>query len=279
MVVYATLAELRRYLALADDQTTDDDVLLVALETASRLIEGYTGRHFAPLHAARAYSVPDGRELLLGADLLELSSVTNGDGSAIPLDAVHAQPGGVAVAASLVLDRTRAVFTHDGDPVDAVQVAGVWGYHPDWTRAWTDSGDAVADNPLSADAVTLTVSDADAPLATGYGVRFAVGQLVRIGDEYLGVQAVDAGANTLTVARGVRGTTAASHAQGADIDVYAVPGDIRGVCLRLASWLYKQPDAGFVQPSGGLRGALVVPPALPDDVQQMLAPYVRVRVA
>ncbi len=279
MVIYATLAELRRYLALASDQTTDDDVLLMALETASRLIESYTGRHFAPRHAARVYSIPGGRELLLGADLLELSSVTNGDGSAISLDAVHVQPAGAVVGASLVLDRTRAVFTHTGDPVDAVQVAGVWGYHPDWAHAWADSGDAVANNPLSADADTLAVSDADAPLATGYGVRFAVGQLLRTGDEYLAVLAVDAGANELTVARGVCGTTAASHAQGTGIDVYAVPGDIRGVCLRLASWLYKQPDAGFVQPSGGLRGALIVPPALPDDVQRMLAPYVRIRVA
>jgi len=76
----------------------------------------------------------------------------------------------------------------------------------------------------------------------------------------------------------VNGTTAASHANGSVIEVYEVPADVHGACLRLASWLYKQPDAGFVQPSGGLRGALVVPPALPDEVREMLTPYVRVRV-
>jgi len=47
----------------------------------------------------------------------------------------------------------------------------------------------------------------------------------------------------------------------------------------VVSWLYKQKDAGFVQSAGSLRGQVVVPPALPGDVQQILAPYVRVRVA
>ncbi|MCD4686116.1 MAG: hypothetical protein K8S97_09290, partial [Anaerolineae bacterium] len=185
---------------------------------------------------------------------------------------------GTAVAPCLELDRTQAEFAHDGDPVAALSVEGTWGYHPDWDNAWADSGDTVQDNPLSSSATTLTVSDVDAAQVTGYGQRFAVGQLLRIEDEYLHVLALNTTSNTLTVARGVNGTTAASHAQNTQIDVYAVPADVRGACLRMASWLYKQPDAGFVQAAGGLRGAFTVPPALPDDVQQILAPYVRVRV-
>lgn len=277
MNLYATLADLRRYLALDGAQTGDDDLLLALLSTASRLIDGYAARQFTPVQATRVYSVSTPGVLLLDADLLALASVTNGDGSPIALDAMHVQPA-EAVASSLVLDRTRAAFTHAGDPVDAIQVRGTWGYHPDWTHAWTDSGDTVQDDPLSASATTLTVADADAALATGYGARFAVGQLLRVADEYLHVLAVDAETNTLTVQRGANGTTAAEHAQGAAIAVYAVPADIRGACLRLASWLYRQPDTGFVQPAGGLRGTLVVPPALPDDVRQILAPYVRLRV-
>lgn len=277
MNLYATLADMRRYLALDGAQTGDDDLLLTLLSTASRLIDGYTARQFIPVQAVRTYTVRDAGELLLGADLLALASVTNGDGSAIALDAVHVQPA-EAVTSSLVLDRTRAAFTHKGDPVDALQVRGTWGYHPDWARAWADSGDTVQDAPLSASAATITVADADAALATGYGARFAVGQLLRIADEYLHVLAVNTATNTLTVQRGANGTSAAEHAQGSAIAVYAVPADIRGACLRLASWLYRQPDTGFVQPAGGLRGTLIVPPALPDDVRQILAPYVRVRV-
>lgn len=278
MNVYATLADLRRYLALGSTQTTDDDLLLALLEAASRLVEGYTGRHFVPVQRTRTYSVTRAGQLLLHDDLLALASVSNGDGSTIPLDAVHVLPD-AAVASVLVLDRTRAVFTHSGDPVGALQVTGTWGYHPDWARAWACTGDTVQDDPLAADATTITVADADAPLATGYGARFAVGQLLRIESEYLQVLAVNAATDTLTVTRGANGTAAAAHAQGTSIEVYEVPADVRTACLRAASWLYKQPDAGFVQAAGGLRGALVVPPAMPQDVQQILAPYVRVRVS
>ena len=278
MNLYATLADLRRYLALSAAQTADDDLLLELLRAASRLIEGFTGRRFYPRRQTRTYTVQRAGVLLLDDDLLTLQAVTNGDGQAIPLAAVHTLPSGW-VASRLELDRGQAAFTHSGDPVDALAVQGLWGFHPAWEDAWEDSGDSVQDAPLSAAATTLTVTDADAPDARGYGQRFAVGQLLRIGDEYLHVLAVDTSANTLTVARGVNGTDAVEHAQGTPIEVYAVPDDVRSACLRLASWLYRQPDAGFVQVGGGLSGRLVVPPALPDDVQAILAPYVRVRVA
>ena len=278
MNLYATLADLRRYLALNTAQTADDDLLLELLRAASRLIEGYAARRFYPRHQTRTYTVQRADVLLLDDDLLELQALTNGDGQPIPLAAVHAQPAG-RVASRLVLDRGQAVFTHSGAPTDALAVQGIWGFHPFWEEAWPTSGDSVQNAPLTADAAALNVTDADAPDVRGYGARFAVGQLLRIGDEYLHVLAVDTAANVLTVARGVNGTQATEHVQGTPIDVYSVLDDVRSACLRLASWLYRQPDAGFVQVGGGLSGRLVVPPALPNDVQAILTPYVRVRVA
>ncbi|MBN2303077.1 MAG: hypothetical protein JXQ72_01280 [Anaerolineae bacterium] len=279
MNVYATMDELRRYLGLSASQTGDDDLLLVLLGAASRLIETYTGRHFYPVLETRAYSYQDPAWLLLDADLLSLDTLTNGDGNTIDSGAYHLRPAGEAVKSGVLLDRTQAVFAHDGDPVDAIQVAGTWGFHPAWPEAWTDSGDSVQDNPLSASATTITVNDADAVGAAGYWARFAVGHLLRIESEYLHVLAVDAATNTLTVARGVNGTTAAAHVQDTGIDIYQPPEDVRQVCWRVAAWLYKQKDAGFVQMAGGLRGQIAVPPALPADVEQVLAAYVRVGVA
>jgi len=277
--IYATLDDLRDVLRLDEEQTSDDGLLLALLDAASRLIEGFAGRQFYPQRASRRYTVTDPQRLCLGADLLELHSLTNGDGSLIPAAAIHLEPAGLAVRSSLVLDRTQAAFTHNGDPVDALVVDGMWGYHPDWATAWRASGDTVQNDPLDVADTALLVSDADAPWPTGFGRRFAAGHLIRIGDESLHVLAVDAGANTLTVARGVNGTTATTHTLGATIDVYQPPADVRQACLRVATWLYKQPDAGFVQRAAGLRGQVIVPPALPEDVQQILAPYVRVRVA
>lgn len=279
MNVYATLSDTRRYLGLTAAQTGDDDLLLVLLGAASRLIEQFTGRRFYPVRQTHAYAAGDPGCLLLRDDLLALHSLTNGDGSAISAAAYHLAPAGAAVSTAVLLDRTQAAFTHDGDPIDAIEVDGTWGYHLAWPDAWIDSGDSVQDNPLASDAAALTVGDADAPTLTGYGTRFAVGQLLRVEDEYLHVLAIDTTTNVLTVARGVNGTTAASHAQATAIEVYAPPADIRQVCLRVVSWLHKQKDAGFVQAAGSLRGQIAVPPALPDDVQQILEPYVRVRVA
>jgi hypothetical protein len=174
--VYATLADLRRYLGLTSAQTGDDDLLLMLLGAASRLIEGYAARQFYPARQTRAYTVDDPALLLLHGDLLHVHSLTNGDGSAIATAAYHLEPAGEAVKSSILLDRTQAVFTHDGDPVDAIAIDGTWGYHPGWPEAWTDSGDSVQDDPLGASATALAVTDADAPGPTGYGARFAVGQ-------------------------------------------------------------------------------------------------------
>lgn len=278
MTGYATLDALRRTLGLTADQTGDDSLLRGALAAASRLIEAYTGRWFAPVIQTRRYCLPEGGVLLLDGDLLALDTLTNGDGTVIPAGALHLHPAAGSVKASIVLDRTQAAFVCVGDPVDAIQVTGVWGYHPDWATAWRDSGDAVADDPLAADAVTVTVSDADGADAAGESPRFAAGQLLTLDAEYLRVLAVDAETNTLSVARGVHGSTAAQHAEGSALAVYQPPADIVQVSLRVAAWLYRQKDAGYVQVAGGLRGQMTVPPALPEDVQQILAPYVRVRV-
>jgi hypothetical protein len=276
--IYTTLADIRRHLGLSSTQTDDDDLLLSLLGAAARLIDAYTGRRFYPVRETHTYTCDDPGLLLLRDDLLTLHSLTNGDGSALSSAVYHLHPSALAVKSSLVLDRTQAVFTHDGDPVDAISVDGTWGYHPDWPNAWASSGDSVQDNPLSSSATFITVTDADAPESTGYGQRFAVGQLLRIESESVHVLAVDTTQNKLTVARGVNGTTAASHVKNTVIDIYRPPEDVRQVCLRVATWLYKQQDTGFSLAAGSLHGQMIVPAALPDDVQQVLTPYRRVQV-
>lgn len=278
MNIYGTLTDLRRYLSLSSAQTADDGLLLALIGTAARLIDAYTGRRFYPVRQTHAYSCDNPARLLLQDDLLTLHSLTNGDGSVLSPAVYHLHPAAAAVKSSIMLDRTQTAFIHTGDPLDAITVDGTWGYHPDWSNAWFDSGDSVQDNPLSDSATLLTVTNADAPELTGYGQRFAVGQLLRIEDEYLHVLAVNTIQNRLTVSRGVNGTTAASHAQSTAIAIYHPPQDVQQVGLRIAAWLYKQQDAGFALATGHLRGQMIVPPALPDDVQQVLEPYRRVRV-
>ena len=68
------------------------------------------------------------------------------------------------------------------------------------------------------------------------------------------VTAFDA-AGTLTVRRGAHGL--AMHAAEAPLLIYT-RRRMAQVCLRVAAWLYRQKDAGWVQQAGGLRGQVVV---------------------
>ncbi len=269
MLTYATLHQLRRYLGLKDAQTADDALLSTLLDAASRLIERYTGRCFYPVRGVQRYDCRRAFALVFDRDLLALHTLTNGDGRPIDLADVHLQPPGGPVFGGLLLDKTRAAFVYVDDPLEALAVDGTWGYHPDWANAWRDSGAALAE-PLDAAADGLRLS--------GSGAAFEPGQLVRAGDEYMTVVAFDA-AGTLTVRRGAHGTSPHAHAAEAPLLIYTPPPDVAQVCLRVAAWLYRQKDAGWVQQAGGLRGQVVVPPALPDDVALVLGPYVRLRVA
>jgi len=271
MDTYATLAQLRRYLGLRDAQTGDDALLGALLDAASRLIERHTGRRFSPRRSVQRYDCRRPFELLLRDDLLALHALINGDGTLIDLAHVRLEPPDGPVYAGLALDRARAAFVYDGDPAGALAVDGTWGYHPDWPAAWRDSGAAVADDPLDAEATTIHLS--------GSGAVFEAGHLLRAGDEYLRVNGSDPLAGTLTVGRGANGTTPQAHPAGTALAIYAPPADVVQVCLRVAGWLYRQKDAGWVQAAGGLRGQVTVPPALPDDVALILGPYVRLRVA
>ncbi len=265
--MYATLDDLRRYVGLAVGQTADDGLLVSLLRAASRLIDSYTGRHFEPERRTRTYTPDHPARLDLHADLLALHALTNGE--VIPLLAVQLGPANEAVKSSI--DLQEAAFSYQAALVD-----GTWGFHPNWASAWADSADSVQDDPLLAGAGCVTVSDAGA-LVDGLA-RFQIGQLLQIESEYLRVLAVDAESNSLTVERGVNGTSAAEHALGTAILIYGPPDDVRLICLRVAAWLYRQKDAGFLVAAGGLRGQIVVPQALPPDVEQVLAPYVRLRV-
>ena len=117
MNTYATLTDLRRRLGLSASQTADDGLLHSYLGAASRLIDAYTGRHFYPKRETRFYSYQSPAQLMLDADLLTLHTLTNGDGSDIPLAACHLQPGG-SVKSSILLDQTQALFMAGSDPVD-----------------------------------------------------------------------------------------------------------------------------------------------------------------
>ncbi|MGQ9887521.1 MAG: hypothetical protein ACUVSX_03430 [Aggregatilineales bacterium] len=238
MHTLATLHALRLHLGLGSADSADDARLAHALRAASVHLERLAGRRFSPRREAIVHRADRrSRTLLLRDDLLALAGLTDAvTGQPIPLASVVCLPEGGGPFYGL----RRA----DGAAFPAaLTVEGVWGWHDRWAEAWTASGDAVQNNPLAADAATISVQDADGPAADGASPRFQAGQLLRVGDEYLRLLAVDAQSNTLTTARGAHGTAAAAHSSGSTIAVYRTAPDVELLCLRWAAWLYREPDA------------------------------------
>ncbi len=237
MNTFVTLHRLRQHLGFAATDTSEDSRLLTLLEAATALLERGTQRRFTPRQAtiAHSFNLYDSAGLLLQEDLLSLTGLINGDNSSISLTDV------VMLAGELRLIN-GAVFVYETTPLNAIDVMGIWGYHDDWHNAWRSSGDTVQNNPLSSAALSLTVTDADGADGENETPRFQVGQLLKIENEYLRVLAVNTTTNVLTVLRGANGTTAASHAQNVAISIYQPPHDAALVCLRLAAWLYREPD-------------------------------------
>jgi uncharacterized phiE125 gp8 family phage protein len=131
MSSYATLSAVKAYLRVSG---AGDDTLLTDLVTrASRMIDDHCGRWFITRQETRAYdaigSHITGRLLLLDADLLSLTSLTNGDGAAISPQNVILRPVNWPPYFGISLRQESGLaWTYSGDPVGAISVAGTWGY-------------------------------------------------------------------------------------------------------------------------------------------------------
>ncbi len=249
MYTITTLDRLKARLGLTT--AADDMRLLAALQAASAQIERGTGRRFCPTVAAIPHDIEPSTpgELILADDLLELTALADASGD---LDTANVLllPGGESASILRRFDYTA--FQWDVSREQAVTVTGVWGWHDDAAQMWRLSGDTLA-GALDDTATAFTAADAGGADIMGESPRFQVGHLLRIEGEYLRVLSVDTATNTVTVLRGVNGTTAASHAAGTVVETYQPPADIAMLVLRWAAWLYREPDNRL---SGG------VPPVL-----------------
>lgn len=294
-VTYCGLDEFKMYIGQVDLSTPhpDDNVLKRFLVAASRAIEQKVTngvqptRFFYPRLATYTFDHPedDPSVLNLRDDLLELTTLTTANGTVTisspdyllfhhqriygrtPYSAIRLQPNG-----------TASSFSYTGTPYGANSVAGVWGYHDDWPNAFEDSTDTVVDNPLSSSTTTITVNDVDGDDLSGISPRFQSMQLLKIEDEYVWVTNADVDTNTLTVRRGVCGTTAAEHIQATPISIYRPMANLRLAFEMWAYHLYRRRDSIGTpdqRPLAAAKGILVFPPSVPKEVEDILMPYMK----
>lgn len=253
---YTTLTSVKRQKGIPQGSTdpllpsTDDDRLQEALEWASGWITDQTfGRVFVPVYDSRyyrrddvyypGYDSSDGL-LQLGADLLAVDTLTNGDGTAIagtqyellPLNRWPKQEIGLRYGGGAAWN-----FDHRGS---TGTVTGFWGYHDDYPRAWKTAGSLVG--TLNADDTAAIVSTY-APYEVGDYLR-----LTSSGTQEL-VQVTAIGTvtgslmGTLTLERGVNGTTGAAHGTATDAPRYQQVRQIQKACNDLAVFYYDHRDA------------------------------------
>lgn len=168
MTAYATLAE---FLAQPDIQSTEpvDDVYIEdLLDRASRDgVDAYTGQWFYAYTQTRTYDVPKGRELVLDAPLLSVTTLTNGDGTVLANTDYLLRPANSVHATSIKLKATAGVVwltDDDGEDEDVISVAGTWGYV-----------DRDATDPESLRVISATKSACLAIALSAYKKRYGVG--------------------------------------------------------------------------------------------------------
>ena len=266
---YADLETLKSPAVLNLTGSAFDSRLLALLEDVSRWIDAHCNRHFYVLTASRRF---DGTgETQLGIpDLVSLTTLesdedqdrvfettwASSDYLLYPLNAEPQQPWGRPYS-RIVVDVAAGSRTSFPSGPSTVEIAGRWGFREETQDSGADINEGAT---FSASDTLLTVTD---------GSRFAAGQTVLIDMEQLYIAAISV--NILTVSRGVNGTAAATHANGADISIFRYPGPVVEACLLRTSRLWRKRDQGQTRGNSGSTSLAGVDP----DVQRLLSSYRR----
>jgi hypothetical protein len=266
---YASADDLRDYLAgtsFSSGWTSDAGSIRRILEAASRRIDLYCeGGTFGPLTETRYYDLGSGAliqspqySVVTGVD--SIATVVSLAG-VIPLDGWLISP--TTVTAYDDTDRGSSAVLTEGynsdfwlmpynispktilklnedssNTLDAGQqtlaILGSWGYTADTLSVTT--ADAISSTTTTSVSVTS---------ATNLGPA----QTVLVDSEQLYITAISG--NTLTVQRGVNGTTAATHSGGAALTRYDYPELVVQACLDIAKLTFRNRDLGPVSTIGG----------------------------
>jgi hypothetical protein len=213
---------------------------------ASGVIDRLKNTTFAPLVDTRYIdafgdNALSSYRLLLNDALMELTSVTLADGTALVVNTdVRSEPRGVSPKRWLQMITSANTFqVTSGEVTNDVVVVGAWGWHSDYDNAWLDSGDTVQNaTGIDASQTTITVTAANGVGGDGFAPRFSPGNLIQIESEWCTIVKVSTDNLTLTVLRGQRGTTGAIHAKETAISVFFADDAICRAAANLAVFMY-----------------------------------------
>ena len=266
--LYGDLTKLKDDSVLKDPAAgaDDDDELFELLLAVSDWVDHYCNRHFYPRAETLLFDGAGGDRLLV-PDLIAVTELAQAEGEGRPFD--KAWDSGEY----RLLPYNASPLRHWGHPHGAIRacgsgdgftagmanfrVAGLWGY-----RCFADPSGASLAAELSADSDSATVSDGG-QLRIGQTVLLSAsgGQKVTEAEQAL-VTGIDG--NTLSLSRGLNGTTAATHSSGTVLNVLRWPASVERAALIQAARIWTR--AADFEP-------FYVDADVDTDVRLLLEPY------
>lgn len=271
MNVYATLDDLKELLNIEGGDHNAQ--LLRLLTAASREVEKnkLTGRFFYCWEGAKYYSDVN-TKIYLPDDILSVSTLkcdTTGDASydvTMASTDYFLKPFNEYPKVLLEIN-INGDYGHFCSGIEkGLEITGVFGYADSATpyvvkTALDESGN------ITAAQTNFTVDD---------GNEIKIGQTIRIDSEQMYIE--DLKGNELYVKRGVNGTTAAIHNDGASVYVYTYPEDIIQASLILAMRAWKRKDSAYQDIVGTPEtGQVITSKGIDPDVLELCQPYQRKR--
>ena len=132
-MAYASLAQLKSYLGIATDETTDDVLLDALLKRATKMIDTYCSRKFEATTATRYYEMDavEGDYLRLDDDLISITTLSNGDDSSTTITSTYywlwpRNSGPPYHSVRLKADQTTHSWEVDTDYF--ITITGSWGW-------------------------------------------------------------------------------------------------------------------------------------------------------
>jgi hypothetical protein len=238
---YCSIADLKNSLGVTS--TTNDTQMRKTIEASTKYIDSYTNRTFKVTSATKYFN---GALHLWLPDLLSITTLkTDEDGDGTfenTLDSGDYFTYGVGIDELNTYPITHLEINPNGDygsfangVQKGVQLVGTWGY-----------GDGISATPYIVDTTTSEALDAS---ETGVDVtsvtNLSAGQTILIESEQMYIYSI--ASTTLTVERGVNGTTATTHDTAKSIYIYQYPADIRQSCIDLSVALWQTRDKKGLQ--------------------------------
>jgi hypothetical protein len=268
----------RPYLNIEEDSEFDLEIRAF-MESTARVVDEHCGKYFHTwegTHYFRGSKSP----LYLPEDVLSITTIKtdeDGDGTFennltantdYYLHPLNDSPRG--------FPKTKIEINPNGSYggfapgiIRGVEIVGVFGYGNGLSATPYATSGATLNEALDASETEVTTTDTDFELS--------IGQTIRIDSEQMYIENYIN--SELTVKRGVNGTTAATHSNGAAISIYEYPEPVVKACLMHCSNSYRKAGSDSEGVYGTTEtGAAFFKKSLDPDIREMLHDYRRVRI-